>query len=80
MAERLSAVVSRLIVRMTPCLSHKWVRRVHEERLFLECLHCLRTTPGLDVRAPAHRARTRNDAHALDRSTAAVGNVILLAR
>jgi hypothetical protein len=33
--------------------SHEWARRVDGRRVYLECVHCLSTTPGVDLgRAP----------------------------
>lgn len=28
---------------------HEWARRVEGQRVYLECVHCLSTTPGLDL-------------------------------
>lgn len=40
---------------------HEWARRVEGRRVYLECLHCLSTTPGLDLsqNAPRPPATTR---------------------
>ncbi len=31
--------------------AHEWIRRVDGPRLFVECIHCLATTPGIDLAA-----------------------------
>jgi len=44
---------------------HEWARRVEGRRVYLECVHCLSTTPGLDMspnqgqrmNAPARRTK-----------------------
>jgi hypothetical protein len=29
--------------------AHEWARRVDGRRVYLECVHCLATTPGVEV-------------------------------
>lgn len=29
--------------------AHEWARRVEGRRVYLECVHCLATTPGVDL-------------------------------
>lgn len=33
--------------------AHEWARRVDGRRLYLECVRCERTTPGIDTGKPA---------------------------
>jgi hypothetical protein len=39
--------------------AHEWARRVDGRRVFLECVHCLTTTPGVSLdhrnRKPVNR-------------------------
>ena len=34
---------------------HEWARRVEGRRVYLECMNCLSTTPGLDMSQTAAR-------------------------
>jgi hypothetical protein len=50
---RESTVMSRLTrlfcnVNALFC-AHEWARRVDGRRVYLECVHCLSTTPGLEL-------------------------------
>lgn len=35
--------------------SHEWIRRRQGARLYLECRHCLHTTPGIEAAVWTHR-------------------------
>ncbi len=42
--------LARLFFSVTSLFcGHEWARRVEGKRVYLECVHCLSTTPGLDM-------------------------------
>jgi hypothetical protein len=42
--------LARLFSNMSALFcAHEWARRVEGRRVYLECVHCLATTPGLHV-------------------------------
>lgn len=40
----------------TRCCRHEWVRRHQDSRIYVECLKCLATSPGVDL-TPDDRQR-----------------------
>lgn len=49
---------------------HEWMTRSRQSRLYVECVKCLATSPGIEVRpGGAHRVLTRTaSAHRAPRS------------
>jgi hypothetical protein len=42
-------MLSRFVLAMTSMFcSHEWVRRRDSRRVYLECVRCLSTTPGIE--------------------------------
>lgn len=49
----------RLVNHVTALFcEHEWARRVEGRRVYLECVHCLSTTPGVDL-GPRERVGAR---------------------
>jgi hypothetical protein len=43
-------MLTNLIGAMTSMLCcHEWTRRRDNRRVYLECVHCLATTPGIEI-------------------------------
>jgi hypothetical protein len=50
--------LARLMSTVTAMFcDHEWARRVEGRRVYLECVHCLATTPGLEL-SPHTRSST----------------------
>ena len=54
----------------TAFCSHEWARRSGKGRMYLECVHCLTTTPGIQV-GHEHARGTQQPSATLNVATAA---------
>jgi hypothetical protein len=51
--------LARLVSHVTALFcDHEWARRVEGRRVYLECVHCLSTTPGFET-GPRERTSAR---------------------